>query len=219
LKHIDLRATRNTVFTRLAMPCSFCEDLFELNAQSREESQLTEKTREEAWELVTEFIKSESLRRHCLSVETAMRAYANRFGESPEAWGLVGLIHDFDYELHPTLDQHPQDGVPILRERGFPEWAIESALSHADHLELPRDTNLKKALFAVDELTGFIAAVAFVRPSRAVADVTPTAVRKKMKDKTFARGVSREDVIAGASDLGVDLDEHIQFVIDALRAL
>jgi predicted hydrolase (HD superfamily) len=177
---------------------------------------LTDKTREDAWALVTEFIQSESLRRHCLSVETAMRAYAQRFGESPDDWGLVGLIHDFDYELHPTLEQHPQDGVPILRERGFPEWAIESALSHADHLELSRDTNLKKALFAVDELTGFIAAVAFVRPTRAVADVTPAAVRKKMKDKTFARAVDRQALLEGAEALGIEFDEHVAFVIQAM---
>jgi predicted hydrolase (HD superfamily) len=147
-----------------------------------------------------------------------MRAYAVRYGESPEDWGAIGLIHDFDYEIHPTLDQHPQDGVPILRERGYPEWAIEAVLSHADHLDVPRDTDMKKSLFAVDELTGFISAVAFVRPSKAVADVTPTAVRKKMKDKAFARAVDRAAMLEGAELLGVDFDEHCAFVIEAMTA-
>lgn len=175
------------------------------------------KTREDGWNLVCEFIQSESLRKHCLAVETAMRAYAVRLGEDPERWGLVGLIHDFDYEIHPTLDQHPQDGVPILRERGFPEEVIQDALSHADHLALPRDTPIRQTIYAVDELTGFISAVALVRPSKAVADVTPSSVRKKMKDKAFARGVNRDDVLRGAAELGVDLDAHIATVITAMR--
>jgi predicted hydrolase (HD superfamily) len=145
-----------------------------------------------------------------------MRAYAEKFGEDPERWGLVGLIHDFDYEIHPSLDQHPQDGVPFLRERGFPDDLIEDALSHADHLELPRDTSLRKTLFAVDELTGFISAVALVRPSKAVADVTPTSVRKKMKDKAFARAVDRQAMLEGAALLGVDFDEHVAFVVEAM---
>jgi putative nucleotidyltransferase with HDIG domain len=179
---------------------------------------LSELSRDEAWALVTEYIQSESLRRHCLSVETAMRAYAVKYGESPENWGAVGLIHDFDYEIHPSLDQHPQDGVPILRERGYPEWAIDAVLSHADHLDVPRDTDMKKTLYAVDELTGFISAVAFVRPSRAVADVTPAAVRKKMKDKAFARAVDRAAMLEGAELLGVDFDEHCAFVIEAMTA-
>jgi len=177
---------------------------------------LSELSRDEAWALITEYIQSESLRRHCLSVETAMRAYAARNGESVEDWGAVGLIHDFDYEIHPTLDQHPQDGVPILQERGYPDWAIEAVLSHADHLEIPRDTDMKKTLYAVDELTGFISAVAFVRPSKAVADVTPQSVRKKMKDKAFARAVDRAAMLEGAELLGVDFDEHVQFVILAM---
>ncbi len=147
-----------------------------------------------------------------------MRAYAEKFGEDPEYWGLVGLIHDFDYEVHPTLDKHPQDGAPILRERGFPEELIQDALSHADHLELPRDTQLRKTIFAVDELTGFISAVALVRPSKAVADVTPSSVRKKMKDKAFARAVDRQAMIEGAELLGIEFDEHVQFVIDAMTA-
>jgi predicted hydrolase (HD superfamily) len=177
---------------------------------------VSELSRDEAWALVTEYIQSESLRRHCLSVETAMRAYAVKNGESPEDWGAVGLIHDFDYEIHPTLDQHPQDGVPILRERGYPDWAIDAVLSHADHLDVPRDTNLKVTLYAVDELTGFISAVAFVRPSKSVAEVTPQSVRKKMKDKAFARAVDREAMLHGAELMGVDFDEHVAFVIQAM---
>lgn len=145
-----------------------------------------------------------------------MRAYAAKNGESVENWGAVGLIHDFDYEIHPTLDQHPQDGAPILRERGYPDWAIDAVLSHADHLDIARDTDMKKTLYAVDELTGFISAVAYVRPSKAVVDVTPKAVRKKMKDKAFARAVDREAMLHGAELLGVDFDEHVAFVILAM---
>jgi putative nucleotidyltransferase with HDIG domain len=180
--------------------------------------QATELSRDAAWGIVTEFIQSESLRRHSLSVETAMRAYARYFGESEDDWGLVGLLHDFDYEIHPTLDKHPQDGVPILEARGYPEWVIRGILSHADHLELQRETKMELTLAAVDELTGLIAAVAFVRPSKAVRDVTPQAVRKKMKDKAFARAISREEILAAATALGVDFDEHVQFVINAMAA-
>ena len=174
--------------------------------------------RDEAWSLVTEYILSESLRRHCLAVETAMRAYARRFGEAEDDWGLVGLVHDFDYEIHPTAEEHPEAGVPILRERGYPEWVIRAIRSHADYLDVPRETALEKTLFAVDELTGFVAAVAMVRPSKAVADVTPQAVRKKMKDKPFARAVSREDMTRGAEELGVEFDEHVAFVVGAMAA-
>jgi predicted hydrolase (HD superfamily) len=177
-----------------------------------------ELTRENAWALLTEFVQSESLRRHCLGVETAVRAYARKYGESEEEWGFVGLIHDFDFEIHPTLDQHPQDGLPILRERGVPEWAIEAVASHADHLDVPRDTALKKVLAACDELTGFIAACAFVRPSKAVRDVTPEAVKKKMKDKAFARAVDRTAMIEGAALLDIPFEEHVAFVIDAMAA-
>jgi predicted hydrolase (HD superfamily) len=180
--------------------------------------QATELSRDAAWGIVTEFIQSDSLRRHCLSVETAMRAYARYFGEFEDDWGLVGLLHDFDYEIHPTLDKHPQDGVPILEARGYPDWVIRGILSHADHLALPRESKMELALAAVDELTGFIAAVSFVRPSKAVRDVTPQAVRKKMKDKAFARAISREEMLLTAAALGVDFDEHVQFVIDAMAA-
>ncbi len=170
------------------------------------------------WSLVTEFIQSESLRRHCLAVETAMRAYATKFGENPDEWGIVGLVHDYDYEIHPTLDEHPEAGIPTLRERGYPEWVLRAVRSHADHLGVPRESRLEKTLSAVDELTGFIAAVALVRPSRAVADVTARAVHKKMKDKAFARAVNRDEMLHTAADLGVDFEEHVGFVIEAMTA-
>jgi predicted hydrolase (HD superfamily) len=175
-----------------------------------------ELTRENAWALLTEFVQSESLRRHCLGVETAVRAYARKYDGNEEEWGFVGLIHDFDFEIHPTLDQHPQDGFPILRARGVPEWVIEAVASHADHLDVPRDTPLKKVLAACDELTGFIAACAFVRPTKAVRDVSPSSVRKKMKDKAFARAVDRTAMLEGAELLGVPFEEHVAFVIAAM---
>ena len=181
-----------------------------------EPSDRTAPDRAAAWALLTEYVQGESLRRHCLAVETAMRAYARKFGEPEDDWGLVGLIHDFDFEIHPTLDQHPEAGVPILRERGYPEWVIRAVLSHAEHSGVPRETPLQRTLYAVDELTGFIAAVALVRPSKAVADVTPSAVRKKMKDKAFARAVDREAMVNGAAELGVDFDEHVAFVSAAM---
>jgi putative nucleotidyltransferase with HDIG domain len=175
-----------------------------------------ELTRENAWALLTEYVQSDSLRRHCLGVETAVRAYARKYGENEEEWGFVALIHDFDFEIHPTLEKHPQDGFPILRERGVPEWVIEAVASHADHLDAPRDTPLKKALAACDELTGFIAACAFVRPTKAVRDVTVSSVRKKMKDKAFARAVDRNAILETAEVLGVPFDEHVEFVIAAM---
>lgn len=177
---------------------------------------MTLPSRESTWSLVTEYVQAESLRRHCLAVETAMRAYAVKFDEDPDEWGLVGLIHDFDYEVHPSADEHPEAGVPILQERGYPDWVIRAVRSHADYLGVSRDSRLEKCLFAVDELTGFIGAVALVRPSRAVADVAPSSVKKKMKDKAFARAVNREEMRHGAEELGVDFDEHVQFVIDAM---
>jgi putative nucleotidyltransferase with HDIG domain len=176
-------------------------------------------TREDAWALVTEYVKGESLRRHMLAVEAAMRAYARHWGEDEELWGVTGLIHDFDYEIHPDADRHPQAGAPILRERGYPEVVIRAILSHADYLDVPRESRMEKALYAVDELTGFIAAVALVRPTKAVADVTAQSVRKRMKDKAFARAVSREDMLHGAADLGVDFDEHVAFVARAMTGV
>lgn len=177
---------------------------------------LNGKTREATWELLNEWVKSPSLIRHCLAVETAMRAYARKHGEPEEAWSVVGLIHDFDYEKHPTLDEHPFVGAGVLKELGYPEWVVQAVLSHADHPDHPRVTELEKTLFAVDELTGFISAVALVRPSKAVADVKASSVKKKFKDKAFAAAVKREDLISGAAELGIDLDEHITFVIGAM---
>jgi putative nucleotidyltransferase with HDIG domain len=179
---------------------------------------LNGKTREDAWTLLNEWVKSPSLIRHCLSVETAMRAYADRNGEDVEAWGLVGLIHDFDFERHPTLDEHPFVGAKVLDGLGYPQWVIDAVLSHSDDPAYPRETDLEKTLFAVDELTGFISAVALVRPSKAVADVKPSSVKKKMKDRKFAEAVRREDLIEGAEALGIPLDDHIAFVVDAMAA-
>jgi len=177
-----------------------------------------EPTRERALETLTRYTKSDALLRHALAVEAAVRAYARHFGEDEERWGVVALLHDFDYEIHPTLDQHPQDGAPILREEGYPEDLIEGVLSHATHLAMPRDTRLKKTLFACDELAGFIHACGLVRPD-GIDTLEPRSVRKKLKQPSFAAGVSREDVYAGAEELGVDLDEHIAFVIAAMRPI
>ena len=169
-----------------------------------------------------EFTQSDSLRKHMLAVEASMRAYAERFGEDSERWGLTGLIHDFDYERWPNQEHsptegHPAAGVRILRERGWPEDILEAILGHAQYSGVPRASRMAKTLFAVDELTGLVTATALVRPSRSVHEVDAKSVRKKMKDKAFARGVNREDVVSGAQELGVELDEHIQFVIDAMR--
>ncbi len=172
--------------------------------------------------LVHEYTASDSLRKHMLAVETAMRAYAERFGEDVEHWGTTGLVHDFDYErfpnaAHSPTEEHPAYGVRVLREKGYPEDILQAILGHATYSGVPRETRMAKALFAVDELTGLITATALVRPSRSVHEVEARSVRKKMKDKAFARGVSREDVIQGAEELGVDLDEHIAFVIAAMQ--
>lgn len=176
-------------------------------------------TRDEAWAVMTEYVQSVSLQRHMRAVEAAMGAYARRFGEDEERWRVVGILHDFDYERHPTLDKHPQDGAPLLRERGYSEELIDAILSHADHLEMPRDTKMKQALFAVDEVTGFAGAVALVRPDKRIASVAPSSFKKKMKDKAFARAVSREDMLHGAELLGVPFDEHLQIVIDAMAEI
>ena len=173
-------------------------------------------TREEAWELVVRGTESVSLRRHMLGVEAAMRAYAVHFGEDPDRWGLVGLIHDVDYESGPDPSQHPLRGIQMLRELGWPEEVLTDIASHAEYLHVARDTRLRKALYAVDEMSGFIIACALVKPDRALSSVDPAGVRRKMKDKAFARGVHRETLIAGAQDLGVDFDFHVAFVRDAL---
>jgi putative nucleotidyltransferase with HDIG domain len=174
-------------------------------------------TRDDGLALLDEWITSQSLKRHCLSVEAAMRAYAERFGEDPDAWGMVGLVHDFDYERHPTLDRHPSEGAPVLRQRGYPEWLVDAILSHGEGDDIPpRDSPLRKTLFAVDELCGFVSAVALVRPSKSVRDVKVSSVRKKMKDRRFAEAVDREQMVESAAELGVDFDEHIAVVIQAL---
>jgi putative nucleotidyltransferase with HDIG domain len=175
--------------------------------------------RPEALALLHEFTQSDSLRKHAYAVEASMRAYARKLGEDEERFGLTGLLHDFDYERFPEPPAHTQEGAKILRERGVDEEIIEAILSHADWNEIPRDTPLKKTLFAVDELSGFITAVAYVRPSRSLAEVDVRSVRKKMKDKGFARAVRREDVTDGAELLGVDVDEHIETCIQALQGI
>jgi putative nucleotidyltransferase with HDIG domain len=175
-------------------------------------------TREQAWSTLTRYTQSESLLRHALAVEACVGAYAPRFGEDEEFWRATALLHDFDYEVHPTLDKHPQDGALILREEGYPEELIESVLSHAEHLHLPRDTALKRTLFACDELSGFITACAYVRPE-GLETLEPKSVRKKLKQPSFAAGVNRDEVAQGAEDLGVPLDEHIAFCIAALRPI
>ena len=176
------------------------------------------KTRDDAWKTLTRYTKSAALLRHALAVETCTRAYARKFGEDEELWSVAALLHDFDYEIHPTLDKHPQDGAPILGEEGYPEIVIEAVLSHAEHLAIPRDTPLKKTLFACDELSGFIHACGLVRPD-GIETLEPKSVRKKLKQPSFAAGVHRDEVYRGAEELGVDLDEHIAFVIDAMRPL
>jgi putative nucleotidyltransferase with HDIG domain len=174
--------------------------------------------RDRAWDTLTRYTKSEALLRHALAVEASMGWYARHFGEDEERWQVVALLHDFDYEIHPTLDQHPQDGAPILREEGYPEDVVEAVLSHAEHLELPRDTLLKRALFACDELSGFIHACGLVRPT-GLDGLEPKSVKKKLKQPSFAAGVHRDEVYAGAEGLGIDLDEHIRNVVEALQPI
>jgi putative nucleotidyltransferase with HDIG domain len=176
--------------------------------------------RENAWSLLTEYTKSESLLKHALAVEAAVCGYARLYGEDENDWGVVALLHDFDYERHPTLDKHPQDGAPHLRELGYPEWFVLAVLSHANHLQdvAPRASDLELVLFACDELAGFVHACGLVRPE-GLATLEPRSVRKKLKQKSFAAGVNRDDVYEGAELLGVDLDAHIQMVIDALKPI
>jgi putative nucleotidyltransferase with HDIG domain len=182
--------------------------------------------REQAWALLTEYTASPSLIKHALAVEAAMRAYARRFGEDEERWGVVGLIHDFDYERHPDMggdlpreQWHAYAGAEILRERGWPQEIVVDVLSHADYADVPRDTPLRKALYAVDELTGLVIAVALVRPSKSIMDVKTRSVKKKWKDRAFAAGVNRQDVEEGAAALGVELGEHIGVVLEALQGI
>lgn len=172
--------------------------------------------REESWELLCEWTESDSLRKHMLAVEAAMRAYARKFGEDEEKWGATGLLHDMDYEKHPTPAEHPIVGVAELERRGYPEDVLHAIKGHADYLDVPRDTLMSKTLYAVDELSGFIVAVALMRPER-LEGMKAKSVRKKMKQKSFAAAVNREDIVRGAEELGVDLNEHIEFVAAALK--
>jgi putative nucleotidyltransferase with HDIG domain len=175
-------------------------------------------TRKEAWETLTRYTTSEALLRHALAVEASVGFYARLYAEDEDFWRATALLHDFDYELHPTLDKHPQDGAPILREEGYPEEVIEAVLSHAEHLEMPRDTPLKKTLFACDELSGFVHACGLVRPT-GLEGLEPKSVKKKLKQPSFAAGVHRDEVYAGAELIGVELDEHIANVVAALQPI
>jgi putative nucleotidyltransferase with HDIG domain len=175
--------------------------------------------REDAWCLLTEFTQSESLRKHALAVEACVRAYARKFGEDEETWAIVGLIHDFDYEKYPSAEDHPFRGSEILAERGVSEEIRRAILSHANYSGVPRVSRLEKTLFACDELAGFITATALVKPSKSLNEVDAKSVRKRMKDKAFARSVSREDIVNGAAEMGVDLDEHITFCVEAMRGI
>ncbi len=176
-------------------------------------------TRDEALALVREYIKNENLVKHMLAVEAAMRFYAEKLGEDAELWGLTGLLHDFDWEIHPTAEQHPQEGAPILRQRGVDEVIVRAILSHGDHTGVPRETRMEKALFACDEVTGLITAVALVRPSRSLLDLEPASVKKKWKDKAFAAGANREEIERAAQEFGVELWEHVGNVIQAMRRI
>jgi putative nucleotidyltransferase with HDIG domain len=175
-------------------------------------------TREEAWDLLCEFTKSDGLRKHGLAVETCVAAYARKLGEDEPKWALTALLHDFDWEIHPTLEEHPQKGEAILAQRGVEEEIRRAILSHANHSGVPRETPLQKTLYACDELAGFITAISYVKPHRSVFEVDTASVKKKMKDKAFARSVNRQDIVEGAQELGVPLDEHIEFCVKAMQA-
>ena len=175
--------------------------------------------RNAAWTLLTEFTQSESLRKHALAVESCMRAYARKFAADEELWGVVGLIHDFDYEKYPSAQEHPFKGNEILKERGYCDEVRRAIMSHAEYSGVTRETPMEKALFACDELAGFITACALVKPGKSLAEVDAKSVRRKMKDKAFARSVNRDDIVNGARELGVDLDEHIAFCIEAMKGI
>jgi putative nucleotidyltransferase with HDIG domain len=175
-------------------------------------------TRDEAWGIVCEFVKSESLRRHMLAVEACMVAYAHKFGEAPERWAITGLLHDFDWEIHPAAPDHPMKGEQILRERGVDDEVRRAILSHANYSGVSRDSLLERALFACDELAGFLMACSYVRPGKSILEVDVASTKRKLKDKAFARNVNREDIIGGAQELGVPLDEHIAFCLEAMKA-
>jgi putative nucleotidyltransferase with HDIG domain len=174
--------------------------------------------REQAWNLLCEFTKSDGLRKHALAVESCVVAYAGKFGEDEARWSVTALLHDFDWEIHPTLEEHPQKGEAILQERGVDEETRRAILSHANHTGVPRVSKLEKVLYACDELAGFITAISYVKPNRSVFEVDVTSVKKKMKDKAFARSVNRQDIVDGAAELGVPLEEHVDFCIKAMQA-
>ena len=174
--------------------------------------------RDQAWTILCEFTKSEGLRKHALAVETCVAAYARKLGADEQRWALTALLHDFDWEIHPTLDEHPQKGEPLLAERGVDEEMRRAILSHAQHTGVPRQSPLEKTLFACDELAGFITAISYVKPHRSVFEVDVSSVKKKMKDKAFARSVNRQDILDGAQELGVPLDDHIDFCVKAMQA-
>ncbi len=174
-------------------------------------------TREQAWELLCEYTKSDSLRRHALAVEACVKAYARKFGEDEDQWGETALLHDFDYEMHPNAPDHPMKGEPMLAERGVDPVIRRAILSHANYSGVARESRLEKTLFACDELAGFLTACAYVKPGRSIAEVVVRSVRKKLKDKAFARSVNRDDIVNGAQELGVDLDEHITFCVEAMK--
>ena len=175
--------------------------------------------RKEALNIVRKFVKNEGLVRHMLSVEAAMRFYADKFHENPDLWGNTGLLHDFDWEIHPTLDEHPQAGEPILRQYGVPEDIIRAVLSHADHTGVPRQSLMEKALYACDEITGLVTAVALVRPSRSLYDLSASSVKKKWKDRSFAAGANREEIQRATKEFGLELWEHVDNVILAMRSI
>jgi len=174
-------------------------------------------TRDQAWDVVCEFVKSENLRRHILGVEACMVAYAEKFGEDRELWAVTALLHDFDWEIHPSAPDHPMKGEPMLAERGVPEEIRRAILSHANYSGFPRISKLERALFACDELAGFLAACSYVKPGRSIYEVDAASVKRKLKDKAFARNVSRDDIVNGAQELGLPLDEHVAFCIDAMK--
>ena len=173
--------------------------------------------RDETLEFLSRHVKTDMLMKHLLSVEASMIGYARKFGEPEEPWGIAGLLHDFDWEICPTPEDHPNFGVQILRDHGYPEDMIRAVLTHGDHTGIPRESLMEHTLFAVDELSGFIRAVTLVRPSKSLSDVTPTSVKRKMRDKKFAKDVNREDIVRGAEELGIDLDEHIAFIVESMK--
>ena len=175
--------------------------------------------RTQALNIVKEYVKNENLVRHMLAVEAAMRFYAEKFNADVETWGIVGLLHDFDWEIHPTLEKHPQDGAPLLRERGVTEEIVRAILSHADHTGVPRQSQMEKALFACDEITGLVTAVALVRPSRSLDDLKASSVKKKWKDRAFAAGANRDEITKAADEFGIELWEHVDNVIQAMRRI